>query len=189
MILQLNEDTTSIGIRIKSWRNQRYIDDWRGLALGILPGERHGSHCCASGGSPWYVWGCWPGHRTGVDLMNPPRPDFPAFIIQANKLDDQIVVFNLPERWRQTVPFGRYTGFARYQPERILFDPINSRVNLGELPMPSDPGCYHTPPEPCVCHAPPHPRPCILAEFDVDYGPRCSQYIIDRIDVELEDGK
>lgn len=191
MILQLTEDATSIGIRIRDWANQRYLVDWQGLALGILPGEHscHGSqHCCEQGGSPWFVWGCWPGHRTGVDLMNPPRPDFPAFYIQASDVNakDNLVIFNLPDRWRKTVPFGRYSGFVRYQPDKIFYDPINSHVNLGVVPTPKDPGCYHTPPQPCGCPMPPPLRPCILAEFDVDYGPRCSQHIIDRIDVELE---
>lgn len=192
MILQLNEDTTSIGIRIKSWRNQRYIGDWQGLVLGIMPGERgcHDHDCCHTGGSPWYVWGCWPGHRTGVDLMNPRKPDFPAFFIHASAIDNLLVIFNLPERWRQTVPFGRYTGFVRYQPEQMAFDPINSRTNFGLVkPAVTDPGCYQTPPESCSCQGyEPHPGPCVLAEFDVDYGPRCSQHIIDRIDMELGDG-
>lgn len=182
MILRLTDDATSVGIRIKAWK--RYLADWQGLALGITPGERHGQHCCSQGGSPWYVWGCWPGHHTGVDLMNPPRPDFPAFFIQANDLKDNLVIFNLPDRWRKTVPFGRYTGFIRYQPERVFYDPINSRVNLGAVRVPQDPGCYEYH-EHCGCPLPAL-RPCVLAEFDVEYGPRCSQHIIDRIDVELE---
>lgn len=180
MILQLTEDTTSIGIRLRTIPNQKYLADWQGIVLGITPGQRYGCDCCNSGGSPWYVWGCWPGHRTGVDLMNPPPPDFPEFFIQAQDFHDNLVIFNLPDRWRKTVPFGRYTGFLRYMPVKMV--PINALINLGAQPMPQDPGCYHTPPEPCGCP----PRPCVLAEFDVDYGPRCSQHIIDRIDVELE---
>lgn len=189
MILQLTEYTTSVGIRLRAVPTQQYLADWEGLALGITPGERNCECGCGIGGSPWYVWGCWPGIRTGVDLMNPPKPDFPAFYIQASEVTDKnLVVFNLPDRWREQVPFGRYTGFIRYQPARVFYDPINARVNLGSIADSAiqDPGCYHTPPEPCACHFPPMPRPCILAEFDVDYGPRCSQHIIDRIDVELE---
>lgn len=189
MILQLTEDTTSIGIRLKAVPVQQYLADWQGIALGILPGQRQCA-CCSQGGSPWYVWGCWPGHRTGVDLMNPPPPDFPAFFIQASDVNakDNLVIFNLPDRWRKTVPFGRYTGFIRYQPDKVFYDPINSHINLGtRLNLAAlDPGCYHAPPEPCACHWPAPPKPCVLAEFDVDYGPRCSQHIIDRIDVELE---
>ena len=185
MILQLTEDTTSIGIRLKATPTQEYLVDWQGLALGILPGQK-GCECCHTGGSPWYVWGCWPGHQTGVDLMNPPPPDFPAFFIQASDVKDNLVIFNLPDRWRQQVPFGRYTGFVRYQPAKVFYHPINAIVDFGVSPMPEDPGCYRTPPEPCSCDFPKPPKPCILAEFDVDYGPRCSQHIIDRIDVELE---
>lgn len=187
MILQLTEDTTSIGIRIRAIPMQDYLTDWRGLALGIMPGERNCA-CCPTGGSPWYVWGCWPGHRTGVDLMNPPKPDFPAFYIQASDVKDNLVIFNLPDRWRKTVPFGRHSGFVRYQSDKVFYDPINSHVNLGVVPMPQDPGCYHYDAQPC-CSTPPPLKPCILAEFDVDYGPRCSQHIIDRIDVELESEK
>lgn len=183
MILQLTDDATSIGIRIKGIPNQQYLADWQGLALGIMPGER-GCACCHTGGSPWYVWGCWPGHRTGVDLMNPPPPDFPAFHISASDIKDNLVIFNLPDRWRKTVPYGRYTGFVRYQPEKVFYDPVNSRVNLGVVPVPQDPGCYEYH-EHCGCPMPPPLKPCVLAEFDVDYGPRCSQHIIDRIDVEL----
>lgn len=184
MILQLFEDTTSVGIRIKAIPGQYYLADWKGLALGITPGER-GCACCHTGGSPWTLHGCWPGHRTGIDLMNPPPPDFPAFFIQASEVKDDLVIFNLPDRWRKTVPFGRYTGFVRYQSEKVYYDPVNLRVNLGALPMPQDPGCYEYH-ETCGCPMPPPLRPCVLAEFDVDYGPRCSQHIIDRIDVELE---
>lgn len=125
------------------------------------------------------------GHRTGVDLMNPPKPDFPAFFIYASELTDKnLVMFTLPDRWRKTVPFGRYTGFIRYQPLAPCEAPINARINLSEAPVPRDPGCYDFDPGPCYVKIP-ELKPCVLAEFDVDYGPRCSQHIIDRIDVEL----
>lgn len=186
MILQLTDDASSIGVRIKIWTDQRYLADWQGIALVITPGERNCERCCGGGGSPWYVWGCWPIHRTGVDLMNPPKPNFPAFVIQASSFtDDNLVIFNLPERWKKTVPFGRYTGFIRYQPDKVFYDPINSRVNLGAQPVPQDPGCYDYK-EQCGCAMPPPLRPCILAEFDIDYGPRCSHFIMDRIDMELD---
>lgn len=184
MILQVSEDIKRVAIRLKSWRNQRYARDWANLYLIIEPGQRDDCCGCCEGGSPWYVWGCWPGHRTGVDLMNPPRPDFPAFVIKAEELTDKdLVVFELPARWRETVPFGRYSGTVRYQPMNGTV-PINALINLGN---------WHLPHGECMCNQPqppamlPPPRVCDLVHFDIDYGPRCHQHIIDRVDVEFED--
>lgn len=183
MILQISEDVSKIAIRTKSWRNQRYVRDWQNLYLIIDPGQAGGDCCCHEGGSPWFVWGCWPGHRTGVDLMNPPRPDFPAFVIKAEELRNDSVVFTLPTRWRETVPFGRYNGTLRYQPiDRTV--PINAIAYLGQ---------WHQPPEECFCNPPPppviipHNPTCDIARFDIDYGPLCYQHFLDRVDVELED--
>lgn len=191
MILQISEDVTRVGIRIKSWRNQRYTDDWRHLQLVISPGQ-HGEHCCCEGGSPWIVYGCWPGHQTGVDLMNPPSPDFPAFIIEAEGMDKGMTVFPLPDRWRQTVPFGRYSGLVRYQPDNYL--PVNIlqwiQQKQHDKPMSwdfLDPGCCLPPEPPCPqpVKLPPQ-RMCILAEFDIDYGPRCTEHIMDKVAIDLE---
>lgn len=187
MILQISEDVTRIAIRTKSWRNQRFVRDWQNLYLVIEPGQG-GAACgaeCHGGGSPWYVWGCWPGVRTGVDLMNPPRPDFPAFIIKAEELtDDATVVFTLPDRWKATVPFGRYNGHLRYQ----IMDntiPVNMIRYLGEWHMP-EPECMCNQPPPPPMIMPPPPPPCDIAHFDIDYGPLCHQHFIDRVDVEFD---
>lgn len=186
MILQISEDVSKIAIRTKSWRNQRYARDWQNLYLIIEPGQGvDACGVCAEGGSPWIVYGCWPGVRTGVDLMNPPRPDFPAFIIKAEALtSENTVVFSLPQRWRDTVPFGRYNGRLDYNPmERVL--PVNMLEYMGR---------WEPPAEECFCNQPPTPPPlpilpppCTLVHFDIDYGPLCHQHFIDRLDVEFED--
>lgn len=186
MILRLTDDASSIGIRIKGW--EKYLTYWQGLALCISPGQSGCSPCCNTGGSPWILHGCWPGHRTGVDLMNPSKPDFPTFFIQADGVDDNLVIFNLPDRWRKEMPYGRYSGAIRYQTQQALYRPINALVNLGATPVPEDPGCYDYNPPACVTMQT-RLKPCVLAEFDIDYGPRCSQFIIDRVDVELENGQ
>ena len=188
MILQVGEDTSKIAIRTKSWRNQRFAEDWNNLYLIIEPGQGGDEcHCCNDWASPWFAWGCWPGHRTGVDLMNPThhRHDFPAFVIKAEERTvDDTIVFTLPERWRQTVPFGRYNGTLRYQVMDATV-PINAYAYLGEWRRP-DPecGCGHAHTPPVLL---PHPKPCELVRFDIDYGPLCHQHFIDRIDVELDD--
>ena len=55
MILSLTEDVARIGIRIKDWRNNRILQDWRHVILTIMPGQVD-SDCtcdCHTGGSPW----------------------------------------------------------------------------------------------------------------------------------------
>lgn len=193
MILMIGEDTTRVGIRVKCWRNQRYVRDWENVYLIIRPGQLDpGANCCHVPGSPWIVYGCWPLHRTGVDLMNPPKPDFPPFFIKASEMvDGEVVVFDLPEHWRQVARFGRHTGIVRYQPMRNIEWPVLSNGMPGFRPYPE-------PVPPCDCcdrPGPPPPSPlpprlpaCDLAAFDIDYGPRCTlNHIIDRVDVEVEE--
>lgn len=192
MILMVGDDTTRIGIRVKCWRNQRYAHDWKNIYLIIRPGQLDpGANCCHVPGSPWIVWGCWPGHRTGVDLMNPPKPEFPPFFIKASELAEEVLVFELPEHWRRVARYGRHTGIIRYQPMRNLEWPDG----VGQF-VPS----YKPHPEPvapCDCCGPMHPPhppmpprlpACDLVVFDIDYGPRCTlNHIIDRVDVEIDD--
>lgn len=190
MIVQFTEDTAKVAVRVKAWPIQRYAADWQHIYLVILPGQTD-NRCCCQGGSPWILHGCWPLHPTGVDLMNPRQPDFPAFFIQAETLDDKNqLVFDLPERWKQTVPWGRYTGEIHYRPQAIV--PVNFRRVVPEGEKPAtweflDPGCGCNMPKP-VPHCPGEPPPhvCILSRFDIDYGPRCSEHIIDRIALEFE---
>lgn len=201
MIVQITEDTKSIAIRVKAWPIQRYVGDWQDIYLVIMPGQR-GGHCCGhdddccchQGGSPWILYGCWHFHRTGVDLMNPPRPDWPAFFIQGELLDDKKqLVFTLPERWKKDVFFGRHTGELRYQPYKpapVNFRPVRPPKDKPQTWAFLDPGCGCAVPRPHPAAPPPPPPPhrCVLARFDIDYGPRCSQHIIDRISLELEEG-
>lgn len=189
MILQITPDISRVAVRIRNWTNQRYLADWEHIQLVIEPGQRDGS-CCHQGGSPWYLHGCWPGKLVGVDVGNPPRPDFPAFCIPAFERDSHgRIVFILPERWKM-VPPGRYTGLVRYAPASDI--PVNiwqylHRPKEDERPVfPEGLGSYSCVPQE---HIEPKPKfechTCILAQFDIDYGPRCSDHIIDQAALEF----
>lgn len=187
MILQLNYDTTRIALAINHWPTGRRVSDWRNLYLVILPGQEDDCTCCHTGGSPWYLRGCWLGKPTGVDIANPPRPDFPPFFIQAHEYDDNgRIVFVLPERWRQ-IAYGRYTGKV------IYMEPQDASAVMAMLPpvpkLPTAMRKYPTPllynhsdcsPPPCepIPCVPPPPPACTLAKFDIDYGYKCSEHII-----------
>lgn len=191
MILQLNYDTTRIALGIRHWPTDKRVSDWRNLYLVIRPGQDDRCDCCHTGGSPWYLWGCWPGKLTGVDVANPPKPDFAAFYIQAHDYDSNgRVVFILPERWRE-IAYGRYTGeiwhCAPYGPIEWLPQVPKLPKALQKYPTPnlySHNDCNVEPPEPPVV-APPPPPACILAKFDIDYGYKCSEHIIRDAAVEL----
>lgn len=194
MILQLTEDTTRIGIRIKSLPYGAHAADTECVQLVILPGQKDAGTCCHTGGSPWFLRGCWPGKLIGVDIANPPAPDFPAICINAFERNaDGQLIYILPERWKQ-LPYGRYTGEVRYQPKAST--PINLLpwVKLGRFEGTPDylppwvkehnhccPFPEQTPPPPPVFHE----HCCILTSFDIDYGPRCSAHIIDQVGLEF----
>lgn len=185
MILQLNYDTTRIALSVKHWPTGRHVGDWRNLHLAITPGQDDSQNCCHTGGSPWYLWGCWPGKLTGVDIANPPAPDFAPFIIPAHERDSSgRIVFILPERWRQ-VAYGRYTGAVWYMQPYVL-PPVLPRLPK-KYPTPDlypSAECSTPPAEPCK-PAPMQEPACILAKFDIDYGYKCSEHIIDEAAVAL----
>lgn len=187
MILSLTEDVARIGIRIKDWRNNRILQDWRNVILTIMPGQVD-SDCtcgCHTGGSPWYLHGCWPGHHVDVDVANPTPPDFAPIVCRAFTWgEDGTVEFHVPDVFR-TLPWGRYTGVLQYHP--ALDKPLDFRVlrDLRDAPRPADSPCVpdlsiHSP-----AHMPPVPLFCVLARFDIDYGPRCSEHIIDMAQVQF----
>lgn len=187
MILSLTEDVARIGIRIKDWRNNRILQDWRNVILTIMPGQAD-SDCtcdCHIGGSPWYLHGCWPGHRVDVDVANPAPPDFAPIVCRAFTWgEDGTVEFHVPDVFR-TLPWGRYTGVLQYHP--ALDKPLDFRVlrDLRDAPRPANSPCVpdlsiHSP-----AHMPPVPLFCVLARFDIDYGPRCSEHIIDMAQVQF----
>lgn len=191
MILQLNYDTTRIALGIRHWPTGGRVSDWRNLNLVIRPGQEDNCNCCHTGGSPWYLWGCWPGKLTGVDVANPPKPDFEPFFIPAHEYDTNgRVVFVLPERWRG-IAYGRYTGEVWY------CDPCGALPMLPPLPkLPKamqkypTPNLYsyndcNTPPSEHLPPIPPAPPACVLAKFDIDYGYKCSEHIIKDAAVEL----
>lgn len=193
MILQVTEDTARVGIRILDWKNHRTLSDWRHVQLLIQPGQID-QPCHVPGGSPWYLHGCWPGKPVDVDVANPARADFPTICCDAfERSGEGAVVFCLPQRFKE-LPYGRYTGILQYHPHNLA--PVNLRALR---PEPADEMDKCIPPEYLVgnqncapdmgCHVPqvhtPPPVCCILSTFDIDYGPRCSEHIIDMAHVQF----
>lgn len=191
MILHLNYDTTRVALAISHWPTGRQQSDWKHLYLVVTPGEEDAKCSCHTGGSPWYLWGCWPGKPTGVDVANPGRPDFEPFYISAHELDSKgRIVFILPERWRQ-IARGRYTGAVWYAEP---YGPLPKLPNVPKLYKLIEK--YKTPTlysysdcnSPCPPPLPPlsePPQACILTKFDIDYGYKCSEHIIQEAAVEM----
>lgn len=200
MIVNISDDVKQIELRIKAWINQRYLASWEHIYLTIIPGQHDHTCCCHVGGSPWYLWGCWPGKLTGVDVANPPSPALPpAANIKASGMDGENLIFVLPNDWKAHAPHRRYTGIVRYAPEEVQlvnlmhegFRKIVWDRSPNQHRAPIDTGMAQCSDMPFPTHGPlppviRPPRPCILWEFDIDYGPRCSQHIIDKIEVEFE---
>jgi hypothetical protein len=184
----------SLALRVKEIGGQRQVTSWQELQLLIQPGQAGVDQMCFMG-SPWILTGCWPGHRTGVDVANF-RPDFPTICYNAHELDaDGRVVFLLDNKlW--CLPMGRYHGVLRvwpHLPSRPWGLPYNVTHDLSREALPKHvvvpeefrSGTVDCPfrfpePEPC----PPKPECCILAEFDIDLGPQCHDHVIDQVSVE-----
>lgn len=186
MILSLTRYTARLALRIKNTKDLGQTTDWKQLQLVIQPPPlRKGCHV---GGSPWYLYGCWPFHPTGIDLANPHVPDFPAIAIDAFEADEEgRIVFILDHRVHD-LPNGRYMGTVRI---RSVTPPINiplpRRVIPGHLGAASryTEDRYLTP-----CDAPPpvliEPTPaCDLFTFDIDLGPECAQHMVDQASVDM----
>lgn len=192
MIIRITDDTTRLGFRITDWKNSRILADWQHIAFSIRPGQLDAPFW-VPGGSPWYLWGYWPGKPTGVDVANPPPPDFPSIIIPAfERGDDCQIIFLLPERVH-ALPHGRYTGILMYHPagfRRV----VNLPSRPGKPPLtPFDyvppeywggvVGCGDDEKPPCR-PCPPKPNFCILGMFDLDIGQRCDEHIVDLVSVD-----
>ncbi len=192
MIVYLNQSITTLALRIKENGDRSQLLDWRSLQLIISPPHPKYDPCYM--GSPWFLWGCWPGKRVGVDVANQHVPDFPSICINAQETDaDGRVVFPVGEHVR-CLPVGRYLGAVQSAPQssRVPHLPYNMIVNLGRNVYPKGkiiPPEYQReacsidmPPPPCI------PEPvcscCILAEFDIDIGPACHEHIIDQAAVD-----
>lgn len=191
MIIYLTQGMTRLALRVKELGDRRQLLDWRKLQLLIQPGQLDNGCGCGCGGSPWILTGCWPGHRTGVDIANPVPWDFPTIVYDAQEVDAEgRVVFRLDDKF-QDLPCGRYTGVLRVFPHGKI--PLNMKQlgNLGRKPV--KPGliipdeykfgqnCAPDFPEPCD---PPPPVPCcILTTFDIDLGPCCSDHMVDQVAV------
>lgn len=193
MILRITEDTTRIGFRLRDWRNSRILADWEHIMLVIMPGQID-QPCWVPGGSPLYLYGYWPGKPTGVDIANPPPPDFPAITMKAFEMGDDCTVIFLLHKYFYDLPWGRYTGVLQYHPrgiERV----VNENIKPGEksvTPFDWIPPKYWDGVTPCSDPAPPIPKPpmpprphaCVLGMFDIDYGQRCDEHIVDLVTVE-----
>lgn len=192
MIVQITEGMSQLGLRIRNAAGQQLIS-WEALELHIARGQY--DRCCGSGGSPWILTGCWPGHSTGVDVANP-RHDIPTIVLPADHLsEDGLVVFSIgPKVW--DLPPGRYSGLLVYAPARRVPMPCtNLPVKVKRLLFQKTPSDHGIPPEYRFpeCHVefdnplppPDKPKMCILSVFDIDIGPMCAQHLIDRVDVDF----
>lgn len=192
MIIRITEDTTRIGFRLRDWKNSRILTDWEHIMLVIAPGQLD-QPCWVPGGSPLYLYGYWPGKPTGVDIANPPPPDFPSLAMPAFEMGDNCTVIFLLHKYFYELPHGRYTGILQYHPrgvERVVNENIKP-TEKSVTPFDWIPPKYWDGAVPCSEPAPPIPKPvpprpsfCVLGTFDIDYGQRCDEHIIDLVTVE-----
>lgn len=193
MILRLTDDTARVGFRLVDWKNSRILADWEHLMFVIRPGQID-QPVWVPNGSPIIMHGYWPGIPTEVDIANPPPPDFPSMVMPAFEMgDDCTVVFLLDKRFHE-LPHGRYTGLLEYHPrgvERVVnlntkpsekkqipFNWIPPKYWLGVTTC-----CAQPPERPCwESHPPLHC--CVLGMFDIDYGMRCDEHIVDLVTVQ-----
>lgn len=191
MIVYIHRGVTRLALRVKEFGDYSQMTDWKNIQLVIRPGQ-HDRYGCFEW-SPWFLRGCWPYKRTGVDVAAPHFHDFPVMHYKAFELDaDGRIVFRLDSKF-QKLPAGRYTGELRVVPKkrphnvRPPHHPPPKRPEKGVLVPPE----YLIGQQNCVPHfpepprAPHHPPVCILAVFDIDLGPSCSDHLIDQAVVEF----
>lgn len=193
MILYLSQGMTSLALRIKETIHQNQLTDWRCLQLLIQPGEAIQDVC--NMGSPWILTGCWPGHRTDVDVANY-RHEFPTICYDAYDLDAEgRIVFKFDHRlW--SLPPGRYLGSVRTYPQHGHIPwhaPFNLTHDMSRDALPKEtiiPLGYNTIGSNCSPQFPeseplkPEARSCVLARFEIDLGPACHEHVIDQATVE-----
>lgn len=188
MIVHISQGMEKLALGIIDTKTGNRLIDWRRLELIIEPGQADVGGC-GPNGSPWILTGCWPGKRTGVDVANW-RPDFPPLAYPAFMQDDDgRILFLLDERlWR--LPPGRYTGLVM-EKRREPFDPAvlkdDEPVKRPTIPPAFLIGTISCSPEDKPAPPPPPPpsRPCVLARFDIDLGPACSDHMIDSVAVDF----
>lgn len=139
----------------------------------------------ACGGSPWYLHGCWPFHRTDVDVANP-RVDYPPVCLWSDGLDHHDCTFHFPidERiWE--LPAGRHHGLIRLVPElpfggatevKVMDKPVE-KIIPPEYIIGKDCGLKRE----CCPPPPKEPECCVVAEFDVELGPTCPDGTIEKV--------
>lgn len=190
MIIYINQGSRTLSIRIANRSTGDIAASWEDIQLLVKPGPAHGCDCW-EGGSPWVFNGCWPGHRTGVDIANPwKRENIPTMVFAAESFsDDGHLVFTLDDRLDQ-VPPGRYTGIVQRTPiQDVKYDPY-TLLHIPDAPpekvvIPKGfdfPACsVDIPPA-----EPPEPpkEACVLAVFDIDLGPSCGDHFIDQVILE-----
>lgn len=190
MILYLTQGMAELGLRVKNLPTGDQVISWEDIQLLIEPGQWDSRCHCGPNGSPWILHGCWPGHRTEVDIANF-RPDFPVIVYQAERLDDEgRLVFHLDERlW--SLPPGRYSGTLRVAPMRgAVYEPVRALRVMTPPPNRGIPPEYFigrncNPEFPAPPPPPPRPKCCILSRFDIDLGPQCAEHMVDQVNVEF----
>lgn len=182
MIVYISKGTAQLAVRIREIKKLSQLVSWEPLQLCIAHSQTGKVRA-----SPWIFYGYWPGVPTGVDINNQFFPDVPTVVYNAVENDaDGRVVFNLDHRLF-SLPNGRYRAAIRALPRRDKFSPP-----VKVLPPPEE---RDIPPEFIIgrkCgpepELPPPPPPrehcCVLAQFDIELGPECSDNFADQIAVE-----
>lgn len=189
MILYLTRGVARLALRVHELNQMGRITSHEDIQFVIQPGQWDMD--CGPNGSPWILTGCWPGKITDVDIANPPQPDFPALIYDCFETDaDGRLVFLMDERlWR--MPNGRYSGTIQVRPhvQPFTMTPfVLPKPEERDIPAEYKIGRDCEPQFPKPVLPPPPPRCCVLARFDIDLGPECSDHYIDQITVDMRDG-
>lgn len=176
MIVTITENTPRVAFKLSSYGGKQLYTNWQELQLVITP-LPSGPECPGFVPlSPWYFTGCWfPPTRTDVNVNAPNRDfDFSPIVYDAFEADaDGRVVFLLDEKF-WSLPRGRYLGMIRTYPAKVT-TPVVAGVGpvCGEWPR-------EVPAQNVTCT-----RCCVLASFDIDYGPITEEFFIGQITANL----
>lgn len=176
MILYIADGITRIALRIKQLGGRSQLISWHNLRMIVHRGQLDCNPCFA--GTRLIFTGCWPTGRTNVDVANC-RPHVPPFFCDAFELDqDGRVVFRLGDHFSKR-PYGRYTAIViEVPPNKKPVTPFNLLAD--SIKKTEENNNFNCIPDEPVMHIR-HPKPCVLAEFEIDYGPKCHDHIIDQV--------
>ena len=182
MIVFVSRGAARLAVRIKEIKTLSQLVTWEPLQLCIAHSQTGKVRA-----SPWFFYGWWPGVPTGVDINNQFFPDVPTVVYNALDSDEEgRIVFKLDHRFF-SLPNGRYHAEVRAIPRRDRFSPP-----VKVLPPPEE---RDIPPEFIIGRQcgpepelppppPPHEKCCILARFEIELGPECSDNFADQIAVD-----